>query len=102
MEMCLTGRMMDAHEAERSGLVARVVPLADLLAETLKTATAIAAMPPLAAIANKEMVNAAFETTLDQGLLFERRVFQVLAATQDKAEGMAAFIEKRAGVFTGR
>jgi len=102
MEMCLTGRMMDAHEAERSGLVARVVPLADLLTETLKTAAAIAAMPPLAAIANKEMVNAAFETTLDQGLLFERRAFQVLTATQDKAEGMAAFIEKRAGVFNGR
>ena len=102
MDMCLTGRMMDAAEAERSGLVARVVPLADLLAETLKTAAAIAAMPPLAAIANKEMVNAAFETTLDQGLLFERRVFQVLTATADKAEGMAAFIEKRAGVFTGK
>ena len=98
----LGGGMMDAHEAERSGLVARVVPLADLLAETLKTAAVIAAMPPLAAIANKEMVNAAFETSLDQGLVFERRVFQVLTATEDKAEGMAAFIEKRAGVFTGR
>jgi enoyl-CoA hydratase len=102
MEMCLTGRMMDAHEAERAGLVARVVPLADLLAEAIKTAEAIAAMPPLAAIANKELVNAAFETTLDQGIAFERRVFQVLTATEDKAEGMAAFIEKRAGVFTGR
>ena len=102
MEMCLTGRMMDAHEAERSGLVARVVPLADLIADALKTAGAIAAMPPLAAIANKELVNAAFETTLDQGLLFERRVFQVLTATEDKAEGMAAFIEKRAGKFTGK
>jgi len=102
MEMCLTGRMMGADEAERSGLVARVVPLAELMADARKTAEAIAAMPPLAAIANKEMVNAAFETTLDQGLLFERRVFQVLTATQDKAEGMAAFIEKRAGVFTGR
>ncbi len=101
MEMCLTGRMMDAHEAERSGLVARVVPLTDLLAEAIKTATAIAAMPPLAVLANKEMVNVAFETTLDQGLLFERRAFQVLTATADKAEGMAAFIEKRAGVFTG-
>ncbi len=101
MEMCLTGRMMDAAEAERSGLVARVVPLADLMADALRTAEAIAAMPPLAAIANKEMVNAAFETTLDQGLLFERRLFQVLTATQDKAEGMAAFIEKRPGVFTG-
>ena len=102
MELCLTGRMMDAHEAERSGLVARVVPLADLIADALKTAGAIAAMPPLAAIANKELVNAAFETTLDQGLLFERRVFQVLTATEDKAEGMAAFIEKRAGKFTGK
>ena len=102
MEMCLTGRMMDAAEAERSGLVSRVVPLADLLDEVLKTATAIAAMPPVAAIANKEMVNAAFETSLDQGVLFERRVFQVLTATEDKAEGMAAFIEKRPGVWKGR
>jgi len=93
---------MNADEAERSGLVARVVPLADLVADALKTATAIAAMPPLAAIANKEMVNIAFETTLDQGLVFERRLFQVLTATEDKAEGMAAFIEKRPGVFTGR
>ena len=102
MEMCLTGRMMDAHEAERSGLVARVVPLADLLDDALKTAAAIAAMPPLASIANKEMVNAAFETTLDQGLLFERRLFQVLTGTHDRAEGMAAFIEKRPGVFIGK
>ncbi len=102
MEMCLTGRMMNAEEAERSGLVARVVPLADLLAEALKTAETIASMPPLAAIANKEMVNAAFETTLDQGLLFERRLFQVLTATEDKAEGMAAFVEKRQGVWKGK
>jgi len=102
MEMCLTGRMMGAEEAERSGLVARVVPLASLVEEALKTATDIAAMPPLAAIANKEMVNAAFETTLDQGLLMERRIFQVLTATEDKAEGMAAFIEKRAGVWKGK
>ena len=102
MEMCLTGRMMGAEEAERSGLVARVVPLASLVDEALKTATEIAAMPPLAAIANKEMVNAAFETTLDQGLLMERRIFQVLTATEDKAEGMAAFIEKRAGVWKGK
>ena len=102
MEMCLTGRMMGAEEAERSGLVARVVPLASLIDDALKTATEIAAMPPLAAIANKEMVNAAFETTLDQGLLMERRIFQVLTATEDKAEGMAAFIEKRAGVWKGR
>lgn len=102
MEMCLTGRMMGAEEAERAGLVARVVPLAELLDEAVKTAEAIAAMPPLAAIANKEMVNIAFETTLEQGVLFERRLFEVLTATQDKAEGMAAFIEKRAGVFTGQ
>ena len=102
MEMCLTGRMMGAEEAERSGLVARVVPLADLVEEAVKTAAEIAAMPPLAAMANKEMVNAAFETTLDQGLLIERRIFQVLTATQDKAEGMAAFIEKRQGVWQGK
>ena len=102
MEMCLTGRMMGAEEAERSGLVARVVPLASLVDEAVKTATEIAAMPPLAAIANKEMVNAAFETTLDQGLLIERRIFQVLTATEDKAEGMAAFIEKRPGVWKGK
>ncbi|WP_298284558.1 enoyl-CoA hydratase-related protein [Novosphingobium sp.] len=102
MDMCLTGRMMDAAEAERSGLVSRVVPLADLVAEALKAAQAIAGMPPMAAVANKEMVNAAFETTLDQGLLFERRLFQVLTATEDKAEGMKAFIEKRPGVWKGR
>lgn len=102
MEMCLTGRMMGAEEAERSGLVARVVPLANLVEDALKTAAEIAAMPPLAAIANKEMVNAAFETTLDQGLLMERRIFQVLTATEDKAEGMAAFIEKRPGVWKGK
>jgi len=102
MDMCLTGRTMDAAEAERSGLVSRVVPLADLVAEALKTAETIAAKPPLAAIANKELVNAAFETTLDQGLVHERRVFQVLTATEDKVEGMAAFVEKRAGVWQGR
>ena len=102
MDMCLTGRMMGAEEAERSGLVARVVPLASLVEEAVKAATEIAAMPPLATIANKEMVNAAFETTLDQGLLMERRIFQVLTATEDKAEGMAAFIEKRPGVWKGK
>ena len=102
MEMCLTGRMMGAEEAERSGLVARIVPLASLVEDAIKTATEIAAMPPLAAIANKEMVNAAFETTLDQGILMERRIFQVLTATADKAEGMAAFVEKRPGVWQGK
>lgn len=102
MEMCLTGRMMGAEEAERANLVARVVPHESLLDEALKTAEQIAAMPPMAAIANKEMVNAAFETTLDQGLIMERRIFQILAASDDKVEGMAAFLEKRAGVWKGR
>ena len=102
MEMCLTGRMMGAAEAERAGLVARIVPAADLLADALETAEAIAAMPPMAALINKEMVNLAFETDLAQGLLTERRLFQILTATEDKAEGMAAFIEKRPGVWQGK
>lgn len=102
MDMCLTGRMMDAAEAERSGLVSRVVPAEEVLDTALKVAEEIAAMPPLASIANKELVNAAFETTLDQGLIHERRVFQILTATEDKTEGMTAFIEKRAGVWKGR
>lgn len=101
MEMCLTGRMMDAADAERAGLVARVVPQDGLIDDALKTAQTIAAMPPLAAIANKEMVNAAFETGLAQGILFERRLFNGLCSTQDKHEGMAAFVEKRRGVWTG-
>jgi enoyl-CoA hydratase len=97
MEMCLTGRMMDAEEAERSGLVARVVPLAAArrsAEDRYRDRRDAAARRD----ANKEMVNAAFETTLDQGLLIERRMFQVLTATEDKAEGMAAFVEKRRGV----
>lgn len=102
MEMCLTGRMMGATEAESAGLVARVVPAADLLDEALKTAATIAAMPPMAAMLNKEMVNLAFESTLTQGLVAERRMFQILVATEDKKEGMAAFVEKRAGVWKGR
>ncbi len=102
MEMCLTGRMMGAEEAERSGLVARVVPHDELMTEAMKTATIIAEMPPMAAIVNKEMVNAAFETDLAQGIRHERRLFQILTASEDKAEGMAAFIEKRAGVWKGR
>ena len=100
--MCLTGRMMGAEEAERANLVVRVVPQAELLAEALKTAGTIASKPPMAAIANKEMVNAAFESTLDQGLIMERRIFQILTASEDKQEGMAAFIEKRDGVWKGR
>ncbi|MGB5076090.1 MAG: enoyl-CoA hydratase [Sphingorhabdus sp.] len=102
MEMCLTGRMMDAQEAERSGLVAKVVPVADLMTEALKTAETIAGMAPLAALACKEMVNAAFETTLQQGVLFERRLFHGLFGSDDQNEGMAAFVEKRAGNWTGR
>jgi enoyl-CoA hydratase len=102
MEMCLTGRTMDAVEAERAGLVSRVVPAESLLEESLKTAQTIADMPALAALANKEMVNTAFETTLGQGLLFERRLFHALCATEDKAEGMAAFVEKRKGSWQGR
>jgi enoyl-CoA hydratase len=102
MEMCLTGRNMDAVEAESAGLVARVVPAADLLAEALKSAEAIAGMAPLAAIAAKEMVNAAFETTLQQGVVFERRLFHGLFGSEDQKEGMAAFIEKRPGNWTGR
>ena len=102
MEMCLTGRMMGAEEAERANLVVRVVPQADLLGEALKTAATIASKPPMAAIANKEMVNAAFEMTLEQGIIMERRIFQILTASEDKAEGMAAFIEKREGQWKGR
>jgi enoyl-CoA hydratase len=102
MEMCLTGRMMDAAEAERSGLVAKVVPAGELLDEALKTAATIAAMPPLAAIAVKEMVNAAFEIPLAQGLKFERRLFHGLFGTEDQKEGMAAFVEKRPGNWKGR
>ncbi len=102
MEMCLTGRMMDAAEAERSGLVARVVPTEQLLDEALKVAAQIAAMAPLAAIATKEMVNAAFEMTLAQGIRFERRLFHGLFGTEDQKEGMAAFVEKRPGEWKGR
>ncbi len=102
MEMCLTGRMMDAAEAERSGLVARVVPADQLVEEALKIAKEIAAMAPLAAIATKEMVNAAFETDLAQGILFERRLFHGLFGTEDQKEGMAAFVEKRPGNWKGK
>ncbi len=102
MEMCLTGRMMGAEEAERSNLVARVVPHDDLMVEANKTAELIASMPPMAAIANKEMVNAAFEMSLAQGVVHERRIFQILTASEDKAEGMAAFIDKREGQWKGR
>jgi enoyl-CoA hydratase len=102
MEMCLTGRLMDAAEAERSGLVARVVPAEGFLDEVMKTAEAITGMAPLAAIANKEMVNAAFEMPLNQGIRFERRLFHGLFGTEDQKEGMAAFVEKRPGNWKGR
>ncbi len=102
MEMCLTGRMMGAEEAERSGLVAKVVPAADLIDEALKTADAIASMAPLAAIATKEMVNASFEMGLAQGINFERRLFHGLFGTEDQKEGMTAFVEKRPGDWAGR
>ena len=101
MEMCLTGRMMGAEEAERSGLVARVVPAAELIDEAMKTAETIAAMSPIAAMANKEMVNAAFENGLAQGIDFERRLFHGLFGTEDQKEGMAAFVEKRAAEWKG-
>ena len=102
MEMCLTGRMMGAEEAERAGLVAKVVPAADLLDEAMKTAETIAGMAPLAAIATKEMVNAASELPLAAGINFERRLFHGLFGTQDQKEGMAAFVEKRPGKWSGR
>ena len=100
MEMCLTGRMMDAAEAERSGLVSRVLPLADLLPEALKAAATIADFSRPAVMMAKEAVNRAYETTLSEGIRFERRVFHATFATQDQKEGMAAFVEKRAPKFT--
>lgn len=102
MDMCLSGRMMEVGEAEYSGLVSRIVPKENLLKEALKAAGDIAAMPPLAAMGCKEMVNAAFETGLAQGVLFERRLFNGLCATEDKHEGMSAFVEKRQGVWKGQ
>jgi enoyl-CoA hydratase len=102
MEMCLTGRMMDAAEAERSGLVSRVVPLADLLPEALKAAETIADMSLPIAMMTKETINRAYETTLSEGVRFERRVFHSMFATADQKEGMAAFIEKRKAKFEHR
>lgn len=99
MEMCLTGRMMDAAEAERAGLVSRIVPAATLLEEALKTAAVIADMSLPIAMMTKESVNRAFETTLAEGIRFERRVFHAMFATADQKEGMAAFVEKRPPSF---
>jgi enoyl-CoA hydratase len=102
MDLCLTGRMMDADEAERSGLVARVVPLANHMAEVMKAAESIASMSLLSVMAAKEAINRAFETTLTEGIRFERRVFHPLFATEDQKEGMAAFVEKRPPQFKNR
>ena len=99
MDLILTGRMMDAAEAERAGLVSRVVPAANLMDEAMKLAETIAAMSLPALIAAKEAVNRAFETPLAEGIRFERRVFHMLFATEDQKEGMAAFAEKRPAKF---
>ncbi|MGE3064219.1 MAG: enoyl-CoA hydratase [Hyphomicrobiaceae bacterium] len=102
MEMCLTGRMMDAAEAERCGLVSRVIPAASLVEEAVKTAEKIAGMSLTAVMMTKESVNRAFETTLGEGIRFERRVFHSMFATEDQKEGMAAFVEKRKPAFRHR
>jgi enoyl-CoA hydratase len=102
MDMILTGRTMDAAEAERSGLVSRVVPAAQLVDEAVKVATQIAALSRPAVVMAKEMVNRAYETTLAEGVRFERRLFHSLFATDDQKEGMAAFAEKRKPNFRNR
>ncbi|MCL4768502.1 MAG: enoyl-CoA hydratase [Hyphomicrobiaceae bacterium] len=102
MDMCLTGRMMDAAEAERCGLVSRVVPAAELVGEAVRTAETIAGMSLPAVMMTKESVNRSYETTLAEGLRFERRVFHAMFATEDQKEGMAAFAEKRKPVFKNR
>ncbi|MGF7159056.1 enoyl-CoA hydratase [Rhodoligotrophos appendicifer] len=102
MEMVLTGRMMDAAEAERSGLVSRVVPAGELMAEALKTAEKIASFSLPIVMLAKETVNRAYETTLTEGVRFERRVFQSMFASEDQKEGMTAFVEKRSPNFKNR
>jgi len=102
MDMVLTGRMMDAAEAERCGLVSRVTPLAELLPTAMEAARKVAALSPNAVMLTKEMVGAAYETPLSQGMKLERRLFHSLFAFDDQKEGMAAFIEKRPAKFTGR
>jgi enoyl-CoA hydratase len=99
MDLILTGRMMDAAEAERAGLVSRVVPAASLMDEAMKVAEAVASMSLPSLIAAKEAVNRAFEMPLAEGIRFERRVFHALFATEDQKEGMAAFVEKRPAKF---
>jgi enoyl-CoA hydratase len=102
MEMCLTGRMMDAAEAERAGLVSRIVPAADLVAEAVKTGEQIAAMSMPIVMMTKESVNRSYETTLAEGIRFERRVFHAMFATADQKEGMAAFVAKAKPAFKHR
>ena len=102
MDTCLTGRMMDAAEAERAGLVSRIIPADQLLAEALKTAATIAAMSLPSVLLAKECVNRSYETTLAEGVRFERRVFHAMFATEDQKEGMAAFVEKRPARFANR
>jgi enoyl-CoA hydratase len=100
MEMCLTGRMMDAAEAERAGLVSRVLPADKLMEEARNVAKKIASQSQPIAMMTKETVNAAYETTLRQGIMFERRLFHSMFATGDQKEGMAAFVEKRPAKFS--
>jgi enoyl-CoA hydratase len=102
MDMCLTGRMMDATEAERSGLVSRVVPVAELLDDALAAAAKIADFSLPSVMMAKEAVNRAFETTLAEGLRFEKRLFHSMFALDDQSEGMTAFVEKRKANFTNR
>ena len=102
MDLILTGRMMDSAEAERCGLVARVVPLAELMNEAMKAADTIASMSLPSVMVAKEAVNRAFEVSLAEGVAFERRVFHGLFATEDQKEGMAAFVEKRPAQFKNR
>jgi enoyl-CoA hydratase len=102
MDLCLTARFMDANEAERAGLVSRVIPAASLLDEAVAAAATIAEFPLPAVMMVKESVNRAYETTLAEGVHFERRLFHSLFATEDQKEGMAAFVEKRKPVFKHR
>ena len=102
MEMCLTGRMMDAAEAERAGLVSRVVPVAELMNEAMKAAEKIASLSLPVVMMAKESVNRAYETTLAEGIRFERRLFHATFATEDQKEGMSAFAEKRPPKFKDR